>query len=139
MKIIFAMLMMIIMSNALLAGIVPPAAEMTALDTMIDKMMTAYNAADSVAFYADWASMMAAICTPQSFQTLYVDKYKKTFGDYTSREIVSDETVVMADVPNGLLIYSAVFAKNDKVRLSVNIFKEDGLWKIQQLTIQAMP
>lgn len=139
MKMILVTLMLAVLSSALFAGVMPPADEMTAIDTMIDKMMTAYNTADSVAFYADWASMMAAVCTPQAFQMLYIDNYKKTFGDYTTREIITDETVVMADVPNGLLSYSAVFTNNDKVKMSVNIFKEDGTWKIQQVTIQAMP
>jgi hypothetical protein len=118
---------------------VPAAEEMGAMDAMIDKMMAGYNAGDATAFYADWAAMMAAVCTPQAFQTLYVDNYMKTFGAYASRTINADETVVMAGVPNGLLVYTAKFANNENVKMSVNLMKENNVWKIQQLTLQVVP
>ncbi|PKL48693.1 MAG: hypothetical protein CVV42_08605 [Candidatus Riflebacteria bacterium HGW-Riflebacteria-2] len=132
-------LLMVVLSGALFAGVLPPAEELSAIDAMIDKMMEGYNAGDATAFYADWAAMMAAICTPQAFQTLYVDNYMKTFGAYVSRTVNADESVVMADVPNGLLVYTAKFANNENIKMSVNLFKENDIWKIQQLTIQAMP
>ncbi len=139
MKVMLVTLLMVVFSGAIFAGVLPAAEEMSALDAMIDKMMAAYNAGDATAFYADWASMMAAICTPQAFQTLYVDNYMKTFGAYASRTVNADESVVMADVPNGLLVYTAKFANNENVKMSVNLMKENDTWKIQQLTIQAMP
>lgn len=138
-KVLLVTLLLVIFSGALFAGVLPAAEEMSALDAMIDKMMAGYNAGDATAFYADWAAMMAAVCTPQAFQTLYVDNYMKTFGAYASRTINADETVVMPDVPNGLLVYTAKFANNENVKMSVNLMKEENVWKIQQLTIQAMP
>ena len=139
MKMMLVTLMMVLLSGALFAGVMPVAEELAVLDAMVDKAMAGYNAGDATAFYADFAAMMAAICTPQAFQALYIDNYKKTFGDYVERSINADETVVMADVPNGLLVYTAKFANSEKVKLSVNLFKENDTWKIQQIGIQAMP
>ncbi|MBU1109126.1 MAG: hypothetical protein KKB51_20785 [Candidatus Riflebacteria bacterium] len=139
MKMMLVMLMMVMMSGALFAGMMPAEKELATFEAMVDKLMAAYNAEDAVAFYADWASMMAAICTPQVFQTMFVDNYKKTFGNYTARTINAEETVVMTDVPNGLLVYTAQFANNEKVKLAINLFKENDIWKFQQVTIQAMP
>lgn len=136
MKMMLVTLMMVLLSGALFAGVMPAAEEMAALDAMVDKLMAAYNAGDATAFYADWAAMMASICTPQVFQTMFVDNYKKNFGDYVERSINADETVVMADVPNGLLVYTAKFTNNEKVKLAINLFKEGDNWKFQQLTIQ---
>lgn len=139
MKKMLVTLLLVLLGGALFAGVLPAAEELTALDAIVDKMMTAYNAGDATAFYTDWAAMMTAICTPQAFQALYIDNYKKTFGDYTSRTVNAEESVVMPEVPNGLLVYTAKFSKNENVKMSVNLFKENGAWKIQQLTIQAMP
>jgi len=139
MKMMLVTLMMVMLSGALFAGVLPAADEMAALDAMVDKLMTAYNAGDVTAFYADWATMMAAVCTPQVFQAMFVDNYKKTFGNYAERTINAEESVIMADVPNGLLVYTAKFSNNEKVKLAINLFKENDSWKFQQVTIQAIP
>lgn len=136
MKMMLVTLVMVLLSGALFAGVMPAAEEMAVLDAMVDKLMAAYNAGDATAFYADWATMMASICTPQVFQTMFVDNYKKNFGDYVERSINADETVVMADVPNGLLVYTAKFTSNEKIKLAINLFKEGDSWKFQQVTIQ---
>lgn len=138
-KMLVLVVMMVMGCSALFAGMMPAAEEMKAFDAMVDKAMTAYNDGDSKAFYADFAVMMAAICTPESFKALYVDSYMKIFGKYVSRTVIEAETVVVPDVPNGLLVYEAKFEKNEKVKLSVNLFKENGAWKLQQVSIQAMP
>ena len=138
-KMLVLVVMMVIGCSALFAGMMPAAEEIKAFDAIVDKAMTAYNDGDSKAFYADFAAMMASIATPEAFKALYVDTYMKTFGKYVSRTVIEAETVVVPDVPNGLLVYEAKFEKNEKVKLSVNLFKENGAWKLQQVTIQAMP
>lgn len=137
-KMLFVLLV-VVSCSALFAGMMPAAEEMKTFDAIVDKAMTAYNDGDSKAFYADFASTMAAICTPEAFKALYTDTYMKTFGKYVSRAVIEAETVIVPDMPNGLLVYEAKFDKNEKVKLSVNLFKENGAWKIQQITIQAMP
>lgn len=125
--------------SALFAGMMPAAEELKALDMIVDKAMAAYNENDAKAFYADYATMMAAICTPEVFKTLIVDGYKAKFGNYVSRTIVEAETVIVPDVPNGLLVYSAKFEKDANAKLIINLIKENATWKLQQITIQPMP
>lgn len=138
-KLVLLVVMICLVVSNLWAGMMPPAEDLKTMDAMIDKALAAYNAEDSKAFYADFATIMAAICTPETFKTLYIDTYKKNFGEYVSRTIIEAETVVAPGVPNGLLVYSAKFAKNEKIKLAINLFQENNIWKIQQITIQPMP
>ena len=121
------------------AGMMPDPETMKALDAKVDKLMEAYNASDATAFYAEWASSMAAICTPQVFKMMFVDGHMKNFGEYKSRKVIEAETVVAPGVPNGLLVFEAEFAKNAKIKLSINLMKEGEDWKFQQVTIAPMP
>lgn len=125
--------------SALWAGIMPAAEEMKTLDVMVDSLLAAYNAEDSKAFYTDYSSTMAALTTPEIFKMMIVDVQKKTFGNYVSRSILEAETVVTAEVPNALLVYTAKFEKNENAKLLINLVKENNVWKIQQVTIQPMP
>lgn len=138
-KLLISLLLTVLCASFAWAGMMPAADDLKAFDAMIDKAMVAYNAEDPAAFYADFAAMMAAICTPEAFKALYIDNYRKTFGDYVSRSIIEAETVVAPGVPNGLLVYEAKFSNNEKVKLAVNLFQENNIWKIQQISIQAMP
>ncbi len=138
-KFLFSIILTVLCVSFAWAGMMPAADDLKAFDAMVDKAMAAYNAEDSKAFYADFATMMAAICTPEAFKALYVDNYRQNFGDYASRTIIEAETVVAPGVPNGLLVYEAKFSKNEKVKLSVNLFQENNVWKIQQISIMPMP
>ncbi len=135
--VLFLALMVI---NGAWAGMMPAKDQLTTFDAMIDKAMAAYNEEDATAFYADFASMMAAICTPEAFKALYIDNYKKNYGNYESRAIIEDETVVAPGVPNGLLVYKAKFTGHEgDIKLAINLFQENNVWKIQQISFQAMP
>ncbi len=136
---LFVLTIALLFSGALQAGMMPPPELMKALDTRVDGLMAAYNAGDDKAFYADWAASMAALCTPQVFKMMFVDGHMKNFGAYKSRKIIEAETVIVPDVPNGLLVYSAEFEKNAKIKLSINLIKEGDEWKFQQVTIMPMP
>ncbi len=125
--------------SALWAGMMPSAEEMKALDAKVDAIMEAYNKSDSTAFYAEWATAMASIATPQVFKMLYVDGAMKNYGAYKSRKIIEAETVIVPNVPNGLLVYEAEFEKNAKMKLAINLLKEGDVWKFQQVTIQPLP
>ncbi|RCK79074.1 MAG: hypothetical protein OZSIB_0416 [Candidatus Ozemobacter sibiricus] len=109
---------------------------MKALEAMIDKALDAYNKQDWKAFYADFAPAMAAICTEQAFQTMYIGMYMNQFGQYKSRELIKEKTVVPAnpaDAPVGLLQYKAVFEKNAQVEIAVNITRDGNAWKLMQI------
>lgn len=110
---------------------------MKALEAMIDKALDAYNKQDWKAFYADFAPAMAAICTEQAFQTMYIGMYMQQFGQYKSRELIKDKTVVPADATVGLLQYKAVFEKNAQVEIAVNITRDGNAWKLMQIQFNA--
>ncbi|GAB4271846.1 MAG: hypothetical protein Kow0029_09850 [Candidatus Rifleibacteriota bacterium] len=136
-KIVFALFLVLSAVN-LLAGAMPPEDELKTLEAKVDKLMAAYNEGVPKAFYADFAKSISAFCTPQNFKMIFVDHYMKNFGAYKSRKIIETQTVVNPDSPNGLLVYIAQFEKNASVKLAINLFKEDGEWRFQQVTIQPM-
>jgi len=137
---LFSILFLITMTlSTLWAGMMPPKDEMAALDKQIDKLMLAFNDKDTKVFYSDWSKSMAALCTPAMFKMMFVDMHMKKYGKYVSREIIEAETVVMANQPNALLVYKAEFEKNKKVKLAINLIKEDGKWKIQQVSLVDIP
>ena len=137
---LFSILFLITMTlSTLWAGMMPPKDEMAALDKQIDKLMLAFNDKDTKVFYSDWSKSMTALCTPAMFKMMFVDMHMKKYGKYVSREIIEAETVVMANQPNALLVYKAEFEKNKKVKLAINLIKEDGKWKIQQVSLVDIP
>ena len=104
------------------------------LDTMIEKAMTAYNAGDSKAFFADYAKLMESIATPATFDALYKNGAMKEHGKFVSRKLIAGESVVEGETP--LLVYEAKFEKSARVKLSVNFMQEDGKPKLMQVTIE---
>ena len=104
------------------------------LDTMIEKAMTAYNAGDSKAFFADYAKLMESIATPATFDALYKNGAMKEHGKFVSRKLIAVESVVEGETP--LLVYEAKFEKSARVKLSVNFMQEDGKPKLMQVTIE---
>lgn len=106
------------------------------IDAMIEKALAAYNAQDYKAFYADFAKMMAAICTDQAFDTLYKGQYHGTYGAYKSRTYKADASTLAEDT--GLFTYEGEFEKG-KALIQVNITKEEGALKIMQLAFTPIP
>lgn len=104
------------------------------LDTIVEKIMTAYNAGDSKAFFADYAKLMESIATPATFDLLYKSGAMKEFGKFVSRKLVSADSVVEGETP--LLVYEAKFEKNPRVKLAVNFMQEEGKPKVMQVTIE---
>ncbi len=105
-----------------------------ALDAMVEKAMTAYNAGDSKAFFADYAKMVEAIATPATFDALYKNGALKEHGKFVSRKLIPADSVVDGETP--LLVYEAKFEKSARVKLSVNFIQENGKPKLMQVTIE---
>jgi hypothetical protein len=103
------------------------------IDGLVENMLKAFNDQDSKAFYVDFAKAMAAIATEQAFKTLYTDMYMAQYGKYVSRKLVTEKSVVTDDATVGLVVYSAVFEKNEKIQISVNVMREEGNWKLMQV------
>jgi|GEM_PF-1464248 len=108
-------------------------AELKPFDEMVNKALTAYNAEDFKAFYADYAKMMSGVATEQAFKSLYIDNYKTTFGKYVSRSFVKEQSSVPENAPVALIVYSGVFEKESKVKISMNFTKEENSWKLMQV------
>ena len=106
-----------------------------AVDPLVEKALTAYNAGDWKAFFADYAKSMAAIANEQTYKALY-GRYMETFGKYVSRTLVAERSSGKPDVP-GLLSYDAEFEKNKKVRIDVNYLPEEGALKLMQVQFNA--
>ena len=104
------------------------------LDAMVEKAMTAYNAGDAKAFFADYAKMVEAIATPATFDVLYKNGALKEHGKFVSRKLLAANSVVEGETP--LLVYEAKFEKSERVKLSVNFIQEDGKPKLMQVTIE---
>lgn len=121
-----------------LSSFAADSAELEKVDAMIDKALTAYNNKDWKTFYADWAETMSSIATEQSFNALYTGMYHNNFGQYKSRVPIPAETVLSGDSPVGLIVYTGVFEKNEKVKISVNVIREKDSWKIMQIQFAAM-
>ncbi len=104
------------------------------LDAIVEKAMTAYNAGDSKAFFADYAKLMEAIATPATFDVLYKNGAMKEHGKFISRKLIAADSVVEGETP--LLVYEAKFEKSPRVKLAVNFMQEDGKPKVMQVTIE---
>jgi len=103
------------------------------LEPKVDKAIAGYNAKNWKAFYgAGWADQVKALQTEQVFTSLYTNNYMKTYGALKSKTLDQSKSTI-ADT-NGLLVYNAVFSKK-KGTLAVNFFKENGVFKIQQVQV----
>lgn len=101
-------------------------------ESWIDQAMQAYNAKDWEAFFKNYARSVSASCTEATFNSLYVDRAHKQYGSYQSRSLLPARSTFGA--PVGLLVYQARFSEKNAT-LTVNFYREDGLWKIQQIRI----
>jgi ABC-type transporter MlaC component len=106
------------------------------LEPISNKALEAYNAGDQAAFFKDYAKAMAAIATPQIFDTMYKAQHMANLGKLLSKELSKSETVAMEGLETPLLVYSAKFEKNANVKVAINFMKEEGAWKIMQVTFQ---
>src|SRR5262245_27673049 len=55
------------------------------LDTIVDNAMKGYNAGDAKAFFADYASTVSAIATPENYKAMYEDAHKAKLGKFVSK------------------------------------------------------
>lgn len=101
-------------------------------EVRVDQAMEAYNSKSWKDFFKDFAKASAALCTEQSFTTVYVNTAQRDFGNYESRTREDARCTFSKSV--GLLIYKAKFSKK-WASLSVNFLQEGGEWKIQQVRI----
>ena len=106
-------------------------ADKAKLEATVDKVLKAYNEGDAKTFNGEYAKMMSAVATEQTFKTMYQDQYMKNLGKYESKKPLEKETVATGDFP--LLVYEAKFEKAPKVKVSVNFTKDGDEFKLMQV------
>ncbi len=106
------------------------------LEPTVDKMLKAYNEGDHKTFNGEYAKMMAAVATEQMFTNMFINMYKKEFGNYVSKELIKNETVLTGDMP--LLVFQAKFEKNEKIKVSANFTKDGDALKVMQMRFDKM-
>lgn len=116
-----------------------PAADVKQLTAQVEKLLVAYNKDDTKAFYADWAKVVAAITTPQTYDFLYKNMAKKELGDYQPNTLAfrKEGSVLSGDL---LIVYfEGKFAKDVPGLVAVNFQKEDGMYKFVQVQMSKKP
>ncbi len=116
-----------------------PAADVKQLTAKVEKLLAAYNKDDTKAFYADWAKVVAAITTPQTYDFLYKNMAKKELGDYQPNTLafLKEGSVLSGDL---LIVYfEGKFAKDVPGLVTVNFQKEDGMYKFVQVQMSKKP
>src|SRR6218665_421330 len=89
------------------------------LEAATEKLLAAYNKDDAKAFFADYAKSVATIATPETYDALYKNISKKSYGDYVpkSLKLRKEGSLLMGDF---LVVYfTAEFTKEKKALVSV--------------------
>ncbi len=111
--------------------ILPAARELAAV---LDKALTAYNAGDQAALFADFASTATPAPGDCIFTELFEGYYKAEFGKITGLRLDARETV--PDPEAGQLVYLAQCERAPLVKVSANFIRENGQPKIVQLRFE---
>jgi len=106
------------------------------LEETVDTLLKAYNEGDAKTFNAQYAKMMAAVATEQTFNTMYKGQYMEKYGKFESKKAIEKETVATGDFP--LLVFEGKFAKAEKVKISVNFTKDGEEFKVMQVRFDPM-
>ena len=101
------------------------------LEILVDRTLEAYNIEDHIKFHEYYAKQMNEITVKQYFWANFVEGYKEDFGEYLTRKLLKDKSVLDPDFP--MLAYSAEFAKNKKSFIRVNFVKEYDNYRITRM------
>jgi hypothetical protein len=106
------------------------------LEAQLEKLLAAYNKDDVKSFFQNWATSVKAITSEMTYDALYKNGAKKSFGDYKAKTVKfrKDGSVLTGDY---LVVYfEAEFAKDSAGLIAVNFEKENGEYKFMQVQIQ---
>jgi len=116
------------------------AAEMTGtarkqFDRETDTALRAYNREDARAFFTQFARRLEINTTAESFKSLYVNVYKKQFGNLVSRgDMIEDHSAFNEEA--AVTCYEAEFTKVRDGRIVINWKNENGTYKIVMVEFQ---
>jgi hypothetical protein len=108
----------------------PP--EFKEAEKLVVKLFDAYNKDDAKGVFTDYIAALKNSDPQTLFDALYKNT-KQSVGKYKKHTFKKDGSVHADDLI--LLVLDAEFEKK-KAKVSVNLGKEEGKWKIQQVTIE---
>jgi hypothetical protein len=104
------------------------------LAAVLDKALSAYNAGDQAALFADFATTATPPASDRIFAELFEGYYKVEFGKIVALRLNTRESSPDADF--GMLVYDAKCEKQPLAKVSANFIREKGAPKIVQLRLE---
>ena len=104
------------------------------LAAVLDKALSAYNAGDQAALFADFASTATPAPSDRIFTELFEGFYKVEFGRIVALRLNPKET--NPDPDFGLLVYDAQCERQPLAKVSANFLRENGALKIVQVRFE---
>ena len=101
---------------------------------VLGKALSAYNAGDQAALFADFASTATPPPGDRIFTELFEGFYKVEFGKVTALRLNPKET--NPDPDFGLLVYDAQCERQPLAKVSANFLRENGALKIVQVRFE---
>lgn len=101
------------------------------LDLLVNSALTAYNCGDYVKFYEYFAKQLEPITAEKYFKAIYIDGYKRNFGDFISKSLLLQESTLDPDFP--MLVYKAKFSDCPNAKITVNFTKEYDNYRINRI------
>ena len=101
---------------------------------VLGKALSAYNAGDQAALFAEFASTATPAPSDRIFTELFEGFYKVEFGKVTALRLNPRET--NPDPDAGLLVYDAQCERQPLAKISANFLRENGALKIVQVRFE---
>jgi len=101
------------------------------LEKSLDNALKAYNDDDHKSFWAEFSKQADPFKTKETYDSLYTNGYKKTFGKLIKRgDLIKDKSVL--EGKQGLVSYGAEFEKDKKVEIDAHwVLEGKGIKFIQ--------
>jgi len=106
---------------------------MDSINERIDSTLKAYNDDDFQGFFHYFTQASAKVAKEEAFRSVYRETAFAKYGRYLSRVLDGDRSRVSGKV--GLLFFAGQFEKGS-AQISVNLYKENNEWSLQQLRIE---
>ena len=104
------------------------------LAAILDKALSAYNAGDQAALFADFGSSATPAPSDRIFTELFEGFYKAEFGRIVALRLNPLES--NPDPDSGMLVYDARCERQPLAKVSANFLREDGALKIVQVRFE---
>jgi len=103
-------------------------------ETVIENVLTAYNAGDAATFAAEFGQSAVPPMNAANFKAIFQDIHMPELGHYVSCALAWKETT--PDPDRALIVCDAKFEKSAKVKVSANFTRENGAVKLVQLRFE---